>query len=132
MQDERELREISSPDEQKTILLVEDHPVFSKIMKHMITAYTPHRVVHLHDGQEIMRALDESKPHLLLLDYDLPGMNGLEIYDLVHGIEEWQAIPVIMVSANVPYHEIERRSIAGLSKPCKADELVSAIARALN
>jgi CheY-like chemotaxis protein len=132
MQNEQELPEIDSPDEQKTILLIEDHPVFSKIMKHMITTYTPHRVVHLSDGEQIREALDESRPHLLVLDYDLPGMNGLEIYDLVHGIEEWQDIPAIMVSANVPLHEIERRRIAGLSKPCKVDELVSAIVRALN
>src|SRR5215469_1997394 len=98
----------------KTILLIEDHPVFSKIFARIITGYTSHLVVRLSDGLEITQAMQEYSPDLLILDYDLPGLNGIEIYDLVHNTPGWEHIPAIMVSASLPVHEIRRRNIPGL------------------
>ena len=115
----------------KTILLIEDHPVFSKIFARIIAEYTAHRVVRLSDGLEIMQAMQEHKPDLLILDYDLPGLNGIEIYDLVHNTAGWENIPAIMVSASLPVHEIRRRKIPGLHKPCSSNDLLRAIEQAL-
>jgi CheY-like chemotaxis protein len=116
---------------QKTILLIEDHPVFSKIFARIIAEYTAHRVVRLSDGLEIMQAMQEHKPDLLILDYDLPGLNGIEIYDLVHNTAGWENIPAIMVSASLPVHEIRRRKIPGLHKPCSSHDLLRTIEQAL-
>src|SRR5713226_1051619 len=91
----------SAHSTRKTILLVEDHPIFSKIFARIIAEYTSHRVVRLSDGLEIMKAMHEHKPDLLILDYDLPGLNGIEIYDLVHNTAGWENIPAIMVSASL-------------------------------
>lgn len=116
---------------QKTIILVEDHPMLSKIVARIIVEYTSHRVVRLSDGLNIIQAMHEYKPDLLILDYDLPGLNGIEIYDLVHNTAGWEHIPAIMVSANLPVREIRQRKISGLHKPCGSGELLRAVEQAL-
>lgn len=121
----------AAPATQKTILFVEDHPIFSKIFARIIAKYTAHQVVHLEDGREILRAMQEHKPDLLILDYDLPGMNGIEIYDLVHNTAGWENIPAIMVSASLPMREIRQRKIPGLPKPCGSGDLLRAVEQAL-
>jgi CheY-like chemotaxis protein len=116
---------------QKTILFIEDHPIFSKIFARIITKYTSHLVVHLEDGREILQAMHEYRPDLLVLDYDLPGMNGIEIYDLVHNTAAWENIPAIMISASLPMREIRQRKISGLPKPCSSGDLLRAVEQAL-
>ncbi|QBD80206.1 response regulator [Ktedonosporobacter rubrisoli] len=117
---------------EKTILLIEDSPIFSRIFIHAIKKNTPYQVVHLTDGSQIIQVITEIRPNLLVLDYDLPGeMNGIEIYDLVHGTQGWEHIPAIMISANLPLKEIERRHIPGLYKPCGTDEFLSALSKLL-
>ena len=115
----------------KTILLIEDHPILSKIVARLISEYTSHRVVRLDDGLDILHAMNEHKPDLLILDYNLPGLNGIEIYDLVHGTAGWENVPAIMVSASLPVREIRRRKIPGLHKPCASGDLLRAVEQAL-
>nr|BBH89838.1 response regulator [Thermosporothrix sp. COM3] len=112
---------------QKTILLIEDQVLFGKLLTRIIADRTPYQVIHLYDGSQVIQIMKEKKPHLLVLDYDLPGMNGIEIYDMIHNTHEWADIPAIMVSASLPEQEIRKRNIPGLSKPCSSQELLSAI-----
>lgn len=112
---------------QKTILLIEDQAVFSMIIKRAIEQDTSHRVVYIADGSAIHEAVRENKPHLLVLDYELPGKNGIELYDLVRTIEGYEHIPAIIVSTELPEREMAQRNILGLEKPCKTSELVQAV-----
>jgi len=116
---------------QKTILLIEDHPIFSKIFARIIAEYTSHRVIRLSDGSQIQQVMHEARPDLLILDYNLPGMNGIEIYDLVHNTVGWENIPAIMISANLPMREVRQRKIPGLHKPCTSGELLRVIEQTL-
>jgi CheY-like chemotaxis protein len=118
-------------DLQKTILLIEDHVIFSMIMKQAIEQDTSHRVIYITDGSRIQEVVKENKPHLLVLDYTLPGKNGIELYDLVHTIEGYEHIPAIMVSAELPQQEMAQRNILGLQKPCRTSELVQAVEQLL-
>lgn len=115
-----------------TIFLIEDQLVLGMIMKRIITEHTPYQVLHLSEGSHILQMLQEHRPQLLVLDYDLPGMNGIEIYDLVHSTPEWADLPTIMVSASLPEQEIRQRNIPGLRKPCSRGDLLQAIEQALN
>jgi CheY-like chemotaxis protein len=118
-------------NQQKTILLIEDHAVFSMIIKRAIEQDTSHRVVYITDGSAIHEAIKEHKPHLLVLDYELPGKNGIELYDLVRMIEGCEHIPAIMVSAELPLQEMAQRNILGLQKPCRTSELIQAVEQLL-
>jgi CheY-like chemotaxis protein len=111
----------------KTIVYIEDQPLFSKIMLRMLSQYTSYTVIHAADGMHILDMISRYKPDLLILDYDLPGLNGIEIYDLVHATAGGEHIPALMVSAALPRREIAKRGIAGLAKPCRAEEFLQAV-----
>jgi CheY-like chemotaxis protein len=79
------------------------------------------------DGFEALRAIREDKPDLLILDYQLPRMNGINLYDKIHALPGLEHIPVIMMSASLPKREIEKRTLVGISKPFKLGELFDAL-----
>jgi CheY-like chemotaxis protein len=107
--------------------MIEDQPVYSKIILHALAKYPEYTVIHRLDGMHILDVIREHQPQLLLLDYNLPGLNGIEIYDLVHSTEGMQPIPSIMVSAELPRAEIAQRNIPGLRKPCRITDLIQTI-----
>ena len=109
---------------QKIILLVEDNPTLSKIMQRTIETCTSHRVIHLSDGETILAKIAEHKPDLLIFDHDLPGRNGIELYDFVHATEGCEHIPAILISAELPQEQIARRNLPSLSKPYKTSVLL--------
>jgi len=109
---------------QKTILLIEDSPVLSKVMQRTIETCTPHRVIHFSDGEMILEKIREHKPDLLIFDYDLPGKNGIELYDCVHLTESYKHIPTILVSAQLPEEQVACRNLPSLTKPYKTSMLL--------
>jgi DNA-binding response OmpR family regulator len=68
--------------------------------------------------------LQDVKPNLIVLDYLLPGINGLELSDRIRADKALQTIPVLMISAALPSQEVEQRGIIGLQKPFEIDELL--------
>lgn len=104
-----------------TILYIEDNPSNLRLMsqilgkrKHinLLTAHTPEL------GIELARA---RLPDLILLDINMPGMNGYQVLDMIRQLDELKAIPVIAVTANAMPRDIERGIAAGfdnyLTKP---------------
>ncbi|GAC1359731.1 MAG: hypothetical protein NVS2B12_37790 [Ktedonobacteraceae bacterium] len=112
---------------QKTILMIEDQPIYSKIIIHTLSQYPQYRIIHRPDGAQVLSVIREHQPQLLMLDYNLPGMNGIELYDLVHATPGMAHIPAVMVSANLPRAEIALRKIPGLRKPCRTSDLIKVI-----
>jgi CheY-like chemotaxis protein len=111
----------------KMILLVEDDANIGEVLVQAITQETPYLAVLVADGLEALHAVQEIKPNLLILDYHLPRMNGIELYDRLHAIEELAHIPAIMMSARLPYKDLEKRDILGMSKPIDLDEFLQTI-----
>lgn len=84
------------------ILLVEDEPRLAAVLKEYLVAsgYTCRWV---DDGNQAMRAFNEERPHLVLLDLMLPGRNGMEI---CRDLRRESQVPVIMVTARAD--EVDR------------------------
>ena len=111
------------------ILIAEDDEEIAQILLLMIeqeTPYTPLRVITGHDA---LRVAQEHPPLLFLLNYHLPSMTGLQLYDQLHAIPGLETIPAIMVSATLPRAELKQRGIFGLDKPFDLDELLHLIER---
>ena len=111
----------------KLVFLVEDDTDIIEMLLQIIAQETQHDVAVVSDGFEALNVAKEVKPQLFIVDYMLPGMNGLELYDHLHAIEEVADTPVIMLSASLPTKEIQKRKITRISKPFSLDELLDAI-----
>jgi CheY-like chemotaxis protein len=123
----------SRPDSvvSKTILLVEDDEVTGSLISEIIAQETPHQVLLARDGFQALELVKEfeTRPHLFILDYRLPGMNGIKLYDQLHAIQELDHIPAIILSASIEEHkdQIQTRNIIGLGKPFDTDEFLLTI-----
>lgn len=109
------------------ILIVEDDAGIGAFLTEMISLLTPYQPVLVSDGLEALRVVREVKPILFLLDYHLPHMHGLDLYDRLHAIKELEQVPAIMVSAVLPQHELKQRKLVGITKPFNLARLLDAM-----
>lgn len=111
----------------KTILVVEDEASVGDLFVEIISQETPHRAVLVADGSRALKIIRDIKPDLFLLDFHLPGMNGIELYDQLHATEGLEDTPAILITAGVLEHDIRRRKIVGMSKPVEMSKLLDLI-----
>jgi CheY-like chemotaxis protein len=73
------------------------------------------------------------KPDLILLDYSLPGLNGIEIWRRLRSMHDLIDIPVIIISAYYEdiRQEINKHSLIVLRKPFNLDNLLHTIGETL-
>ena len=114
-----------------SILIVEDGDNVGEFLQQAIDEYTPYLTTVIHDGFDALERARQIQPCLLLLDYKLPGLNGLEIYDHLQSMEETRGVPTIMMSASLPVEELQRRGIYQLRKPMDIGNVIRMITHAL-
>lgn len=115
----------------KTILVVEDDRSIASFFVEAIKQETSHQALFAFDGQRALKMLHDLKPDLIVLDYSLPHMNGLELYDHIHAMEELKHIPALLISARPPFEEAKKRNLMCLKKPIALDELLQTIEKLL-
>jgi two-component system, response regulator, stage 0 sporulation protein F len=113
------------------ILIVEDDPGIGDFLKQIIEEDTPYNTTVVYDGEQALEKAQHIYPCLLMLDYRLPGMNGLEVYDHLQTMTETKGVPVIMMSATLPTEELQRRGIYQLRKPMDIGNVIRMITHAL-
>jgi CheY-like chemotaxis protein len=107
-------KEITSP---RLILLVEDDDLNAEVLALAIREETPYQVRHACNGQEALQLAHESVPDLILLDVELPGMDGLEVYDHLHTTPGLQRVPVLFLTASSQKQRVVARQLPLLEKP---------------
>ena len=115
----------------KTILVVEDDAGIGTFLVQAILQETPYQAMLVTDGFQALNTVNNIRPSLFILDYQLPRMNGIELYDQLHIIEGLEEIPAIVMSARLPKNEIEKRQLIGMSKPLELDDLLFTIEKLL-
>ncbi|WP_421704141.1 phosphate regulon transcriptional regulator PhoB [Aliiroseovarius sp.] len=116
--------------ETPTVLLVEDEPAQREILRYNL-ASEGYEVAMAENGDDALILVEEVMPDLILLDWMLPGVSGIEICRRVKTRKETRAIPVIMLSARS--EELDR--VRGLEtgaddyvvKPFSVSELMARI-----
>ncbi|HEY3110430.1 MAG TPA: response regulator transcription factor [Chloroflexota bacterium] len=109
------------------VLLVEDEPRLAQLVARELEA-AGYAVRHARDGAGALRLFAEAPPDLVLLDWMLPGMDGLEV---LRRLRQGSAVPVLMLTARA--EEVDR--VVGLevgaddylTKPFGSRELVARV-----
>lgn len=114
-----------------TILIVEDDAHVGGFLQQLIEEETPYSSSVISNGFQALEKAPQIHPCLLLLDYRLPGINGLELYDQLQQKDEVRGIPAIMMSASLPVTELQRRGIYQLRKPMDIGSVIRMITHAL-
>src|SRR5438552_16709461 len=91
-----------------TVLVVEDDEDIGEFIAQTLQLETPYQVFLATSGVQALEQAKSIKPNLLLLDYMLPGINGIELYDQLRSITGFEHIPAIMMSANLPTRETHK------------------------
>ncbi|NMG28017.1 phosphate regulon transcriptional regulator PhoB [Aromatoleum evansii] len=112
------------------ILLVEDEPAIQELIAANL-GRAGHHVVRAGDAETAQRIVRDALPDLVLLDWMLPGMSGIELARRLRADERTRAIPIIMLTARGE----EQDKVAGLemgaddyiTKPFSPRELVARI-----
>ncbi|WP_319823678.1 phosphate regulon transcriptional regulator PhoB [Thalassovita sp.] len=83
---------------QPTVLLVEDEPAQREVLAYNLEA-EGFRVVRAVDGEEGLMLVEEETPDLVILDWMMPNLSGIEVCRRLKTRPETRAIPVLMLSA---------------------------------
>ena len=113
----------------KTILVVEDDSYISSFLVEAIEQETPYRAIVASDDHAALELVRHFIPDLLLLDYRLPGMNGIELYDRLHLNRALAPFPTILITANrqLPQQQIQQRQLITFRKPFDLDPFLATI-----
>ena len=84
-----------------TILLVEDHDDFRHTIRVRLEA-DQYRVVDAADGHDAIRLWREHHPDLIITDFNMPRMNGLDVIQAVAARQP--ALPIILMSGGIEEH----------------------------
>jgi two-component system phosphate regulon response regulator PhoB len=87
-----------NPLRQPAVLLVEDESAQREVLRYNLEA-EGFNVIMAEDGDEALLAVEEQMPDLILLDWMLPGVSGIEVCRRIKARPETRAIPIIMLSA---------------------------------
>ncbi len=118
-----------------TLLYVEDNPDNIKLMKLIVSRIDGLSMIHTHTGELGIELARAEKPDVIILDINLPGMNGIETLKKLRCHEAVANIPVLALSAAATESDIRKGMEAGflhyLTKPINVPEVVDAIKKAL-
>ena len=112
------------------ILLVEDEPAIQELIAVNLTR-AGHNVVRVADAESAQRLVREALPDLIVLDWMLPGMSGVELARRLRADERTRATPIIMLTARGEEADkvtgLETGADDYITKPFSPRELVARI-----
>lgn len=127
--------QVKQPDQPKNvsrgrILLVEDNPVNQLVAKGMLAKLGCETSVAAH-GAEALEQLEKEQFDLVLMDCNMPVMDGYEASRRIRQSGRWPNLPIVALTANAMPEERERCRAAGmndyLAKPFRREELEAMI-----
>lgn len=117
------------------ILIVEDNPFMSKLLQMRLKA-NEYEVSSAVNGQDALLKVKDNKPDLILLDVNMPQLDGFETAQALKADPETKNLPIIFVTAKGEEKDILKgMEVGGASyiiKPFTAEILLEAVQKALD
>lgn len=119
-----------------TILLVDDEPENLQIISDYLSEENPdYKVMQAKNGKIALKLAEKEKPDLLLTDWNMPGLTGLELTKLFKLRPEFKEIPVVMQTANTEDSQLKEAFENGvmdyIKKPISKLELLARVNSAI-
>jgi signal transduction histidine kinase len=118
----------------KTILYVEDNAANRMLVRQVLEG-VGYQVIEATDGLSGIKTAQEANPDLILMDINIPGMDGYEATTRIKSLPELSAVPIIALTAKVMAGDRERALAAGcdgyIAKPIDIDALPNQVAEFL-
>jgi CheY-like chemotaxis protein len=123
------------PSQQRTLLYVEDNPANLSLVEHIMEDRPEIRLLGAMNGNVGIELAKAHVPDVILMDINLPGINGFDVLRILRRDPLTRHIPIIALSANVMPRDIANAMEAGffryLTKPIELNEFMRAIDEAL-
>lgn len=121
---------MSTPEQKITVVIADDHTLFINGLRMLLQTEADIDIIGIAaNGREALSFLEKQTPQLLLLDINMPGINGFEVLKKVKSI--YSKVKVIMLSTYNEEHLIEKAKEGGadgyLVKNAEKDELLQAM-----
>ena len=117
-------------DRRHSILVVDDDPLFRELYRTALR-FEGFDVSTASDGVAALRAIERNPPSLVILDVNMPGLDGWGVLKELSRCGATRNIPVIVVTASDVVHATAQ-AVAILSKPVELDELLPMIRQQLS
>ena len=114
------------------VLIAEDEPDIVDALRQALLDRLGVEADAVANGALVMDSIAARRPDLLILDVQLPGLNGLDVFDLLRSDPSWQRLPVLFLTglpgraetaiASVGVHEV-------LAKPFDVNDLIACVGR---
>lgn len=119
----------------RTVLCIEDNPANLMLVEQLIARRPDLRLLSARDGQSGVEIARTALPDVILMDINLPVVNGIQALKVLAREPATAGIPVIALSANAMPRDIEKGLEVGffsyLTKPIKVDVFMAAVDAAL-
>jgi two-component system chemotaxis response regulator CheY len=115
------------------ILIVDDFPTMRKLLKNLLLQLGYSNVVEVEDGERALGCLSESEYDLILSDWDMPNLTGIQLLEEVRKNPRYAHIPFVMISAKSESdHKSKAKDLgcdAYITKPFTAETLKDKLSR---
>ena len=119
-------------DEKGTILYVEDNPDNRMLVRRILLS-EDYNILEAVNAADALEVLKTSKPDLILMDINMPDMDGYTLTAKIKTMQGFEHVPILALTANVMRGDKEKVLEAGcdgyIQKPIDFDELVREVDR---
>ncbi len=109
------------------ILIVDDFSTMRRILKNILKQLGFSEITEADDGTTALEELKQNKCDLIICDWNMPKMTGIDLLKTIRADEELKAIPFLMVTAEAQKQNVIEAVKAGVSnyvvKPFTADQI---------
>lgn len=121
--------ELNSQTEAMPRLLLADDDAITRRITSKILNRAGYQVVCVEDGTSVLRELNQTQVAGLVLDINMPGLTGLEVYEQI--LTRDQALPVVFVSGDTGQLTAKYPQLPVVNKPFRSEHLIEVIREAL-
>lgn len=120
------------------VLVVDDSRIMRNIVKNTVTKmiHGDHEFLEASDGEDAFNILNEQQIDLLLLDWNMPKLNGLQLVKMLREMKKFKDLPIIMVTSEAAKYNVIDAITAGVNdyatKPVSEQSLSKKINRLIN